>query len=50
MGKRLLEAVPGGSNIVGHGDVTGAMEVVPFELQAEVLGATPVGGDGVQVA
>ena len=43
-----MEAVKGGGNVVGHGNVTGAAEVIPFQVQAEVGGAGPVGSDGVE--
>ena len=46
----MLEAVKGGCNVVGHGNVTGAAEVIPFQVQAEVGGAGPFGSDGVEGA
>ena len=49
-GKGMLKVVQGCSNIVGHGDVPCALDVIPFALEAKVFCATPVGVHGVGVS
>ena len=44
---RMLETVEGFGNVSGHGELDGAGMVVPGESEATVLGAGPIGGDGV---
>jgi hypothetical protein len=45
----MLEFVECRGNVVWHGEINGAIGVVPVECEATVEAASPVGGDCVKV-
>jgi hypothetical protein len=44
-GWRMLEFVECHGNVVWHGEINGAIGIVPVECEAAVEAASPVGGD-----
>jgi hypothetical protein len=48
-GWRMLEFVECRGNVVWHGEINGAIGVVPVKCEAAVEAASPVGGDCVKV-
>ena len=48
-GRRMLELMKGCLDIVGHGYVTGACNLVPCNGKSSEEGTGPVNGDGVKV-
>jgi hypothetical protein len=47
-GVRMLESLEGACNVARHGDIDGAVEIVPVEGESAIEGSSPIFGDCVE--